>query len=325
MLAFEVKLTSGSGNGGCYYWAHDIGGFRGDPNPELTARWTQFGALSAALRVHSTKDARLDRRPWISGEQETKAMRKMYHMRSQLMPYVYSSVWQTHSTMIPLNRGMYIDYGSQKEAFNNTQEFMFGDLILAAPIAQPGKGPDKVASQKVWFPEGEVWYDYFTHERHDGGKTEEIAKPLDEFPMYIKGGWIMPMQPYTARPATTPLTKLVMLAYPAAGDCDNTYSLYEDDGISRDYERGIYATTDLNYRQNDNHVTVTVNPAKGSYDGQVKKRSYQLQLPGLSAVNGLKVNGKKAVAKYDAEGKRHVVDVPVTDITKRVTIEYNIQ
>ena len=78
MLAFEVKLTAASGNAGCYYWAHDIGGFRGDPNPELTVRWTQFGALSAALRVHSTKDARLDRRPWISGERETAAMRRMY-------------------------------------------------------------------------------------------------------------------------------------------------------------------------------------------------------------------------------------------------------
>ncbi len=86
MLAFEVKLTAASGNAGCYYWAHDIGGFRGDPNPELTVRWTQFGASSAALRVHSTKDARLDRRPWISGERETAAMRRMYHMRSELMP-----------------------------------------------------------------------------------------------------------------------------------------------------------------------------------------------------------------------------------------------
>ena len=121
MLAFEVKLTAASGNAGCYYWAHDIGGFRGDPNPELTVRWTQFGALSAALRVHSTKDARLDRRPWISGERETAAMRRMYHMRSELMPYIYSSVWQTHSTMVPLNRPMYIDYGSDERDRKSTR------------------------------------------------------------------------------------------------------------------------------------------------------------------------------------------------------------
>lgn len=171
MLAFEVKLTAASGNAGCYYWAHDIGGFRGDPNPELTVRWTQFGALSAALRVHSTKDARLDRRPWISGERETAAMRRMYHMRSELMPYIYSSVWQTHSTMVSLNRPMYIDYGSDERAYENEQEFLFGDILLAAPIASPGEGADKTASQKVWFPAGDVWYDYFTHERFDGGRN----------------------------------------------------------------------------------------------------------------------------------------------------------
>ena len=137
-----MKLTAGSGNGGCYYWAHDIGGFRGKPNPELTTRWTQFGALSAALRVHSTKDAKLDRRPWISGDAETKAMRRMYHMRSELMPYIYSSVWQVHNTMVPLNRGMYIDYGASPEAFDNPQQYMFGDIILAAPITSPGEGPE---------------------------------------------------------------------------------------------------------------------------------------------------------------------------------------
>ena len=188
ILAFEVKLTSGSGQGGCYYWAHDIGGFRGKPNPELTVRWTQFGALSAALRVHSTKDAKLDRRPWISGEQETKAMRRMYHMRSQIMPYVYSSVWQTHNTMVPLNRNMFIDYGEQPESFDQPQQFTFGDILLAAPITSPGEGADKTASQKVWFPAGEVWYDYFTHERKEGGHTENVAKPLDEFPLYVRGG-----------------------------------------------------------------------------------------------------------------------------------------
>ena len=73
-------------------------------NLQGAALAAEFGALSAALRVHSTKDARLDRRPWISGERETAAMRRMYHMRSELMPYIYSSVWQTHSTMVSLNR-----------------------------------------------------------------------------------------------------------------------------------------------------------------------------------------------------------------------------
>jgi len=78
---------------------------------------------------------------------------------------------------------MFIDYGDQPESFEQPQQFTFGDILLAAPVTTPGKGPDKIASQKVWFPAGEVWYDYFTHERKTGGTTENIAKPLDEFPL----------------------------------------------------------------------------------------------------------------------------------------------
>lgn len=327
ILAFEVKLTACSGQGGCYYWAHDIGGFRGNPNPELTVRWTQFGALSAALRVHSTKDARLDRRPWISGEKETKAMRRMYHMRSRLMPYIYSSVWQTHNTMIPLNRSMFIDYGSQKESFNQPQEFTFGDILLAAPITKPSEGDNKVASQSVWFPEGEVWYDYFTHEKKQGGVTEQISKPLDEFPLYVRGGWVLLEQPYTSRPATTPLNHVVMRVYPAISDAngaDNTFTLYEDDGISLDYTKGKYVTTDFRYIQNGADASVVVNPAKGAYDGMVKERSYTLVLPTLKAGSVVKVNGKKAKIVTDAQTGAPAVEIAKTSIGKKIVIEFKI-
>lgn len=75
---------------------------------------------------------------------------------------------------------------------------------------------------------------------------------------------MLPMQPYTPRPASTPLTTLVMRVYPSAGDADNTYTLYEDDGVTRDYERGAYATTQLNYRRAGRVTTVTVRPPKAS-------------------------------------------------------------
>lgn len=322
MLAFEVKLTACSGQGGCYYWAHDIGGFRGEPNPELTTRWTQFGALSAALRVHSTKDARLDRRPWISGDKETKAMRRFYHLRSQLMPYIYSSVWQTHNTMVPLNRSMFIEDGSQPESYAQPQEYMFGDLLLAAPITTPGEGADLVASQRVWFPKGETWYDYFTHEKKQGGVTEEIAKPLDEMPLYVKGGWILPMQPYTARPATTPLNTLVMRVYPADKNVDNTYTLYEDDGISLDYQKGIYSTTALQYKQHGNKVTITVHPTEGSYPEMVTDRGYTVELPLLKPDTEVKVNGKKTRATYDPDNGLYNINIEPRNVTDKTIIEF---
>ena len=324
ILAFEVKLTACSGQGGCYYWAHDIGGFRGDPNPELTVRWTQFGALSAALRVHSTKDPRLDRRPWLANEQQTNAMRKMYHMRSEIMPYVYSSVWQTHNTMVPLNRSMFIDYGHLKESFNNPQQYTFGDLLLAAPITSPGEGENLTASQTVWFPDNELWYDYFTHECKVGGSKQEIAKNIDQFPLYVRGGWVLPMQPYTSRPATTPLNTLVMRVYPATNNVENTFQLYEDDGISLDYTKGIYATTNLTYSQQGNKATVVVHPSQGSYPGMVETRNYVLQLPVMNKKGAISVNGKPVKATYNNELRCNIVTVENIPVNQRLDIQYEI-
>lgn len=324
MLAFEVKLTSGSGNAGCYYWIHDIGGFRGLPNPELTVRWTQFGALSAALRVHSDKDARLDRRPWLGTDQEVKALRKMYHLRSQIMPYVYSSVWQTHRTMVPLNRGMYIEYGDQKESYNQPQQFLFGDLLLAAPITSAGKGENKEASQQVWFPKGDDWYDFFTHQHYSGNQTLHVTKSLDELPLYVKAGWLLPMQPYTNRPGTTPTSTLVMRVYPAHKDVNNTYSLYEDDGISMDYEKGQYATTDLTYMQQGKRVTVLVKPTQGRYKDQLNQRSYQLQIPGKEVPKNIKINRKQWKMHYDSQVDAQIISIPNTDIRSEIAIKYEM-
>ena len=193
--------------------------------------------------------------------------------------------------------------------------------VIAAPITSPGEGEERIASQQVWFPAGDVWYDFFTHERVDGGQVRRIAKPLYEFPLYVRGGWVLPMQPYTPRPASTPLTTLVMRVYPASGDADNTYTLYEDDGLTRDYERGLYATTELNYRRQGEVTTITIRPASGSYEGQVPQRAYRLQLPAMGEIRRVKVNGRAAWISFVTQLECPTVEVPATDIRKEIRIE----
>ena len=115
-----------------------------------------------------------------------------------------------------------------------------------------------------------------------------------------------------------------MRVYPAADDADNTFSLYEDDGISLDYKNGSYATTDLRYTQKGKKASVTVSPAQGSYPGQTLKRSYILQLPGMKDGGKVSVNGKKVKTEYDKTVGCHVVKVGTTPVSKSVTIEYDI-
>lgn len=278
MLQFEIKLSSYGSGDGCYYWVHDIGGFKGDPDPELNVRWAQFGALSAALRIHSTKKASLDRRPWIGSPQETDALRRAYELRACLMPYVYSSVHQVSETMIPLNRPMFVEYPLAPEAFESEQEYLFGDLLLCAPVCTPGSGADFMASREVWFPEGDVWYDFFTGEKVSGGCTRTVTKSLVEFPLYLKGGWLLPMQPVCARPSLASPDVIELVAYPSEADCDNTYELYEDDGVTMDYLEGRCSTTRLRYIQKGNDVTVEIIGDGIGYDGKPSDRSYVVNL-----------------------------------------------
>lgn len=326
MLAYEIKLTLASGNAGCYFWAHDIGGHKEKADAELLARWVQFGAMSAALRIHSSRIAEYDRRPWMCGDTKAESsMHNAYRLRARIMPYVYSSVYQTHSTMVPLTRPMYIDYNNSKQALKAGKQYMFGDLMLVAPIDKKGKGEDRTASQKVWFPEGDVWYDFFTHERHEGGANKNIAKSLQEFPLFVKAGWVLPMQPFTRRPSSVNPTHLDLRVYPADNDCSNTYQLYEDDGISMDYANGISSFTPLVYKkQGDEHI-VTVLPAEGSYKGQPQRRSYTIEIAGVDNPAGVKVNGKKAKAVFDSESRLWKVAVPASAVNRSSIVSWTNQ
>lgn len=323
MLKFEVKLSQTSGNAGCYYWAHDIGGFHGGTNPELLVRWSQFGALSAALRVHAARGPKLDRRPWLWGDQATKAMRVAYGFRSQMMPYIYSSVRTTHETMLPLNRCMVVDYAADSMAYRRYGQFMLGELLLAAPITHAGVGGNKLASTEVWFPQGNTWWDYFTDECHQGGVVDAVAKDIYTFPVFVKGGHVLPMQPFSYHPASASLSTLVMRVYPGQDGDNNSFTLYEDDGLTQEYVSGRFAKTRLSYRQTGRSVTVEVAPTEGEYDGQLSRRGYRLELAGFTGIGQVKVNGKNV--KAVKEGYRWYLDIKPRSIRQATIVKFNIE
>ncbi len=277
MLTFEVPFTSTAGNVGCFFWSHDIGGHMGGRNEESYTRWVQFGAMSAALRSHSTRSADMDRRPWTYSRQAEDSMRISFHLRSELFPYIYSSAWESCAESVPLTRPMYIEQPDTEEAYENPQEYFFGDNLLVAPITSPGEGPDKVAQQTVWFPPGE-WYDWFTGQHFSGERTERVSADINRFPLYARGGVPMPLQPYTQRMTTAALTNLVVRCYPGADGQSASSTLYEDDGVTTGYLRGESSQTVLTYQRSKNKVTVTLSPSKGSYAGQPEERSYLVEL-----------------------------------------------
>jgi alpha-glucosidase (family GH31 glycosyl hydrolase) len=277
-LAFEVEFTAISGNAGCFFWAHDIGGFHGkERNPEVFARWVQFGALSASLRLHSCGE-HLDRRPWKWGQPFEQAMRRMYHLRAQLMPYIYTSASCCHRQSVPLIRAMYIDWPEYEEAYANPQQFMFGDHLLAAPITSPGRGEHFLAGQSVWLPAGDSWCDWFTGQRHKGGQTLAAESDLDAFPLFVRAGALIPMQPYHRRMTSQPLTHLVLRGFaPEDGACV-TSELYEDDGQTDAYLTGASAITAFSFSRAGDRLEILIGAAAGEFEGRIRNRRLSLEL-----------------------------------------------
>ncbi len=305
VLAFQVPFTLSSGNAGCFFWAHDVGGFAGEKrDPELYTRWVQFCALSASLRLHSLGD-HLDRRPWLWGQPYEDAMRQAFNLRARLFPYIYTSVRQCHDEMLPLLRPMYLDTPEDPDAYINNTQYLLGDHLLVAPIVTPGHGPRHRASRTVWFPAG-TWYNLFTGEAIRGDQTITVEASIDEIPLYIRAGMPLPMQPKTARMTSTPLTTLVVRCYPGESGATR---LYEDDGQSREYESGICAWTPLHYSRTGNRITVLIDAAEGRFTGQVTERDYRIELPGLPKAKGATVNGQPVTVFYDAAQRMNRIEI----------------
>ena len=309
VLDFEVHFTLASANAGCFFWAHDIGGFSGERNPESYTRWVQFGALSAALRLHSVGDD-LDRRPWLWGQPYEDIMRAAYRLRAQLMPYIYTVARACYDEMRPLLQPLYHAYPEAEEAYQNPTEYLFGPDLLAAPITTPGAGPEGCAERNVWFPPG-IWYNFFNGEKFVGPATQTISATLSDIPLFARAGAPIPLQPATPRMTSTPLTTLIIRCFP--GESGHS-SLYEDDGSSPGYEKNEFARTQLEYAAKGNEVLLKISGVEGTFRGQVRHRGYQIELPATSRALGATLEGQSIPVEYDGTSRTNVIRIPARDV-----------
>jgi alpha-glucosidase (family GH31 glycosyl hydrolase) len=335
MLAFEVPFTSTAGNVGCFFWSHDIGGHMGGRNEESYTRWCQFGALSAALRSHSGRNADTDRRPWNYPKWAEDSMRVSFHLRSELFPYIYTSVAQSSRDSVPLTRQLYFDYPREEAAYHNGQEYLFGDNLLVAPIVSPGVGPGRVSHQTVWFPPNSDWFNVFTGEKFAGGSQALCAADINEMPLFARGGVPIPMQPYTERMTTTPLSTLRLRVYPGADGQTGRAQLYEDDGDTDAYKKrlvalddgkperyteGEFAVTPLSYTRHGNRVEVTVGATTGKFTGQPSARTVKIELAGTRRATSATLSGRVLPIAYDATTATNTISVPSRAVANGFTV-----
>lgn len=244
-LAFQPFFTATAANAGYGYWSHDIGGFnrprvgatpvdrsgsRGwriwpavglpqDPDyPELYLRWIQFGVFSPILRTHATKDPNSERRIWAYPAEYAAAMRDAYVLRYALIPYIYTAARTAYDTGISIIHPLYYDYPEAAEAYEFKDEYLFGSDMLVAPVVAAVNEKNLLATKSIWLPPG-TWIEWFTGTRLKGPATIERTFALNEIPVYVKAGAIVPMQPNMCYTGEKPVDPLILNVFPGDAAC----------------------------------------------------------------------------------------------------------
>ncbi len=329
-LAFQPWFTATAANVGYAYWSHDIGGHMpGAVDPELFTRWVQFGAFSPILRTHTTKNPEAERRIWAYPEPYSSILRSTFQLRYALVPYLYTEARRTYDTGVAFFRPVYYDWPHEMPAYDAKNEYLFGDEMLVAPVVAPVDKVTHLAEEKIWLPEGR-WYESPTGKRLDGEGQADRSFTIDEIPVYVKTGAIVPMQPAMLHTNNKPVDPLIVNVWPLDAGQTSSYSLYEDSGVSVDYQRGIFARTPIRAEQTGDTLRVEIGPVEGNYPGMLTTRSYELRLPADWPPVQVTVNGV-AVKQAGADGKggwtfkgntlTTVIPVPAASVRTKVTIE----
>jgi alpha-glucosidase (family GH31 glycosyl hydrolase) len=329
-LAFQPWFTATAANVGYAYWSHDIGGHMpGAVDPELFTRWVEFGAFSPILRTHTTKNPDSERRIWVYPEPYSSILRSTFQLRYALQPYIYTEARRTYDTGVAFLRPLYYDWPQAPEAYTSKGEYLFGDQMLVAPVVAATEKVTGLATEKVWLPEGE-WIEWPTGKHLTGPASVDRSFSIEQTPVYLKAGAIVPMQPPMRYTGEKPVDPLIVNVWPLQPGAASRYELYEDSGNSVDYQQGIYACTPIHAAQDADTLRVEIGPAEGNYPGMPRTRAYELRLPADWPPASVTVNGAPVAQagptgeggwRFQGNTLTTIIPVPSGGVDQKVTIE----
>lgn len=265
-LAEQIPAGLNFTMAGIPYWTHDIGGFFRDSksinpqydnqytNPEyieLLTRWFQFGTFSPIFRIHGYVS---QTEIWRYNQEFEDMARKFIDIRYQLMPYIYSEAWKTTSKGQLIMAPLAYQYPEDKNTWDIKDQFMFGESIMVGIVTEYQQ-----RSKTMYMPEG-TWYNFWNDEKVEGNTKITVDAPLNETPIFVKAGSILPIGPKVQYATQRTKKPIGIVVYPGK---DAEYTLYLDDGESYNYEKGTYSEIVFSYSEATK--TLTVKKGHGEY------------------------------------------------------------
>jgi alpha-D-xyloside xylohydrolase len=297
---------------GIPYWNTDTGGFFGNretgngnaKNPlfqEFFARWFQFSSFCPMFRVHSSTGTNAPGREFYRFDEKTQGIMRTYlDLRYRLMPYLYSVAWQVTSNGTTFMRPLVMDFPKDPKTFDIGNQYLFGPAIMVTPVTTAD-----AKSQSVYLPVAAgSWRDFWTGVSSAGGQSVDATAPVETLPLFVKPGAVIPMGPFLQYSSEKPADPIELRVYRGA---DGKFTLYEDQGDSYDYEKGIFATIPIAW--NESKQTLTIGKRAGSFPAMLKERTFNVVWVSENHGAGVAVTEKPDVVVHYI-GKQVNVSVP---------------
>ncbi len=296
-LRSSIPLLLNLGLSGFGFAGTDIGGFAEVPSAELFTRWLQLGVFHPFMRTHTTFGTP-DQEPWSYGTRHEAVNRRAIELRYELLPHLYTVIHEMSETGIPAMRPLFLEYPDDPETYALEDEFLVGADLLVAPVLR-----EAALERSVYLPKGE-WYDFWSGAKFEGGRRIAVAVTLESIPIFVRGGAFVFRQPVVQHTGEMAGQPLRMSVFPAAR---STGVLYEDDGLSLDHSRGVFARRRFEQRRNGPRVEIVVSRPEGSYRPPARSlemRVYSSPEPKRVTIGGSAVPqvSLEALAKPEAKG-----------------------
>ncbi len=311
----QLPTLLSMGISGYAFVGDDIGGFGNSPPADLVTRWFEVGAFTPIFRDHNSNDT-MPKEPWVHGPVHESIRRHYIEERYRLLPYLYTAFEENSRDGIPVMRPLFLEYptlGDPKQErgdfVGNDSEFLFGRDLLVAPF--PG---ETLNPMEVLLPPGD-WYDYWSGHKIEGPHQFKAQPALEELPVFVRAGAIIPEQPLTQSTAEVPQGPLELRVYPGP-DCKG--SLYWDQGENFDYLKGHFYRQSFTCETTVHGVTVNLGAVEGDYEPWWK--SVKVVVYGDHAAKSANSNG--AQVKMEFANGTNSFEIPAVRTATKIEVAY---
>lgn len=302
-------------NVGVSFIAHPIGGYHnGIEEAELYLRYIQFACFSPIFLLASEGGKYYKREPWKWNPIIENDIIYFMNLRYKLIPYIYTESYNYHKTGKGIVKPFYYDYPKILDDVQYKNQYFFGQNLFVSPITNKKNIVIDRVMKKVFVPDG-IWFNLLDGKQYNGTKYYTNFYRDEDYPVFVKAGSIIPMS-YNIKediPSTLELN-----IYPLN---DGTYNLYEDDGITNNYKKGMYMITNFSYHYEKDNYTLKISKSEGK--NLLSKRNYLLRFKNTKNIKAVYIEDKSIT--YNCYYDKNDFIIQINNLIVGRDLEVNIK